>query len=131
MKKLITTACVLLLLSACSAQAQNDTKNPEGQYLEEVDTAPEILGGISELSKHIEYPKDAAKEGVQGTVIVKVWVNENGAIDNLDVANAGDVDERLQKSALEAVRQVDFKPGMQDGESVKCIVMVPVKYRLN
>ncbi len=129
MKRMIAVL-LLLVVFAYSAQAQDDAQMNSGEYLEEVDTSPEILGGISELSKHIKYPKEAAKEGVQGTVFVKAWVNEDGAIDNLDVENSGDVDERLQKSALEAVHQVDFKPGIHAGKAVKCIVVVPVKYRL-
>lgn len=130
MKLSIIAVIAMLLLCGSATQAQDDVRSNEDKYLEEVETPPEIIGGISELSKHVQYPKDAAKEGVEGTVILKVWVNEKGGIDNLDVENADKVDKRLQKSALEAVGLVEFKPGMHQGEAVKCIVMVPVKYRL-
>jgi protein TonB len=119
---------VALLLFAVPLQAQgNETIDP-AKYLEEVEVVPELIGGIKELAKHIAYPEEAAKAGIQGTVFVKAYVGKTGMID--DVAVEKSPNDLLSQAALDAVRQVRFKPGTVNGEPVKVMVMIPVKFAL-
>ena len=119
---------VALLLFSLPLQAQNNETIDTADYLEEVEVVPELIGGITELAKHIVYPEEAAKAGIQGTVFVKAYVGKTGMID--DVAVEKSPNDLLSQAALDAVRQVRFKPGTDNGEPVKVMVMIPVKFAL-
>jgi len=118
-------ACMLL---AAAVQAQSNEPIDTKEYFEEVDVVPELIGGIKELAKHITYPEEAAKAGVQGTVYVKVYVGKTGMID--DVAIEKSPNDLLSQAALDAMKQVRFKPGTREGKAVKVVVVIPVKFAL-
>lgn len=119
---------VALLLFTVSLQAQSNEAIDPAEYLEEVEVAPELIGGIKELAKHIVYPEEAAKAGIQGTVFVKAYVGKTGMIDDLAVEKSPN--DLLSQAALDAVKKVRFKPGTDGGEPVKVMVVIPVKFAL-
>ena len=119
---------VAMLLFTISLQAQSNEAIDPADYLEEVEVAPELIGGIKELAKHVVYPEEAAKAGIQGTVFVKAYVGKTGMIDDLVIEKSPN--DLLSQAALDAVRQVRFKPGTDNGEPVKVMVMIPVKFAL-
>ena len=55
-------------------------------------------------------------------------VNEAGAVESPEVVRSPD--DRLTQAALEAVRQVRFRPGRVDGEPVKVRFAIPVVFRI-
>jgi protein TonB len=119
---------VALLLFTVQLQAQSSESIDPADYLEEVEVAPELIGGIKELAKHVQYPEEAARAGIQGTVFVKAYVGKTGMIDDLAVEKSPN--DLLSQAALDAVRQVRFKPGTDNGKPVKVMVMIPVKFAL-
>lgn len=127
-----TIVCLFVLLAFAAApmwaQGEEKPKIDPATYLEEVDTAPTIVGGMEALAKNIVYPEDAARDGVQGMVIVRVLVAASGRIDKASIEKSDS--PLLSEAALEAVRAVRFTPGKNDDQPVKCQVMVPVKFRL-
>ncbi len=125
--KTIRIVFVIMLLAAAVHAQSNEPINTR-EYVENVDVVPELVGGVKELAKHIKYPEAAAKEGIQGTVYVKAYVGETGMID--DVAVEKSPSDLLSQAALDAVRQVRFKPGKQGDKAVKVVVVIPVKFAL-
>ena len=114
---------LLALFVACSSSRD------AAEYLEVVEEPPIIQGGLETVSKHLEYPNEAVEAGVQGTVIVRAFINEEGLVDDVEIESSPD--EQLGKAALEAVREVRFTAGKVGGKPVKTLVKVPVKIRLN
>lgn len=101
----------------------------EEVYFEVVEDPPEIIGGLEAVKKHLVYPDLAVRAGVEGTVIVLAYVNRDGVVTQTSVVRGigGGCDE----AAMEAVKKVRFKPGMQRGKPVNVKVSVPVRFRLN
>jgi TonB family protein len=125
------TIIILIAFVAASVYptvAQTNEAIDAKDYLEEVEVMPELIGGIKELAKFVKYPEAAAKEGIQGTVFVKTYVGTTGMIDDAVIEKSPN--DLLSKAALDAVRQVRFKPGTTNGEAVKVLVMIPVKFAL-
>lgn len=130
MNRILTTIMLLALvaLSACSSTGDAAGIDPD-RYYEDVDTPPQIVGGLSAIAKVLDYPDIAIREGVQGTVIILAYIGTDGKVEKTEVAKSDS--ELLSKAALDAVKLVDFEPGEKAGTVVKTRVAVPVKFRLN
>ena len=98
-----------------------------------VDQMPEFPSGDKGLyefiADNIKYPAEAKEEGIKGRVFVNFIVEPDGSVSDIRVLRGigGGCDE-------EAVRVVKsmprFKPGMQDGETVRVSYTIPVFFRL-
>ncbi|MCK9281201.1 MAG: energy transducer TonB [Melioribacteraceae bacterium] len=102
-------------------------KNNDSYYIQ-VEQAPEIIGGIIELSKNIVYPAEAKKAGIQGKVFVKAFINENGDVEGTKILKG--VGNGLDEAATQAIMQTKFKPGMIKGKAVKCEIAIPIMFKL-
>jgi len=106
---------------------------PAPQVFEFVEQMPEFPGGMEKLNRYlsekIRYPDEARMANVQGRVIVRFVVNENGEISDVKVQRGigGGCDE-------EAVRVVKnmpkWKPGKQNGRAVPVYFTLPIAFRL-
>ncbi len=82
------------------------------------------------LSHSLRYPKKAKKGKIQGKVIVKFVVNENGEINNVAVIQH--VSPELDEEAIRAVSKMPpWEPGKQNGKPVKVYYTLPLDFRLN
>ena len=58
-----------------------------------VEQMPEFPGGLSALmlwlSKHLEYPKEAVRNGLEGKVITQFTVEKDGSVTNVKVIRDG------------------------------------------
>ena len=72
------------------------------------------------------YPKQAARDGVEGEVLLEAVVGPNGKVMKAHVTRS--VDPILDREALEALRKWIFQPGSVDGHSVAIIVPVSMRF---
>jgi TonB family protein len=77
---------------------------------------------------HPIYPADAKAEGVQGTVILQLQVSEEGVPEFVRVVRS--VDDRLDRSAIDAVEQWRYAPARRDGEPVRVELTCTINYTL-
>ena len=63
-----------------------------------------------------DYPAELMAEGVQGTVVLKLTIDETGAVSKVKVIRG--VHPELDKLSMAACRKFKFKPGMSGGEPV-------------
>lgn len=93
-----------------------------------VEQMPELIGGLAELQRKINYPDMARRAGIEGKVVVQFIVNEDGTVEDPRVIRGigGGCDEE----ALRAVSEAKFKPGRQRGEAVRVQYSLPVVFRL-
>lgn len=81
------------------------------------------------LSQNIRYPESAQQNAIQGRVIVKFVVEKDGSITNAEIARG--VDKDLDREALRLVSSMPkWKPGKNNGESVRSYFNLPVTFRL-
>ncbi|WP_238535535.1 energy transducer TonB [Pseudomonas sp. PAMC 25886] len=77
-----------------------------------------------------EYPDSAREEGHEGTVILRVLVDEHGkpgAVDVVRSSGFGNLDE----AGRAAVRGALFKPYLDEGHAVSVYVIVPLRFQLD
>lgn len=76
------------------------------------------------------YPQDARKNGIEGTVRIRVLIDVNGRVTEAFVSSSSGSGS-LDQSALQAVYKWRFSPARDaNGQKVKCYVNIPVVFRL-
>lgn len=99
-----------------------------------VEQLPEFPGGREQLgrfiSSTIQYPSEAATDGIQGEVVVSFTVNEKGYIRNPKVIKG--MGAGLDEEALRVVLKMpQWNPGKQGGEAVSVQYNLPITFQLN
>jgi protein TonB len=64
----------------------------------------------------IEYTEEARANGVEGRLVLKISIDENGAVTDVSVASS--VDPSLDAAAIAAVKQWRFKPSTKCGKPI-------------
>lgn len=98
-----------------------------------VEQMPYFPGGevalLRYLAENIKYPESAKTGGVQGKVIVRFAIDEEGRAGRESVLKG--VDPDLDAEALRVVRSLPrFEPGRQGGKAVPVWYMVPINFSL-
>lgn len=75
-----------------------------------------------------EYPEDAQKAGVTGTVVLEGVVQKDGSVVGIIVKQK--VDPRIDKAAIAAFSQWQFTPGDLGGKPVPVIVQIEMGFNL-
>jgi len=75
------------------------------------------------------YPLRCLRMEIEGRVIVRVLVGENGRPQEITL-HASSGDSQLDESAMEAVRRWRFEPATRNGIRVRAWVKVPVEFKL-
>ena len=114
------------------AEAYQQANEPQDVY-ESVEQMPEFPGGMEEMMKflqsNIQYPANAAKNNVEGRVILQFVVEKDGQIGDVKVARS--VDPELDAEALRVVKSMpNFIPGRQDGKPVAVWYTIPISFKL-
>jgi TonB family protein len=86
-------------------------------------TAPKVIHRVAPY-----YTAEARQAQVQGTAVLEVVVDENGAPARISVISP--IGFGLDERAREAVSQWEFRPGRKDGKPVKTATTVTVDFRL-
>jgi len=108
--------------------APEEEEEEEQEVFVVVEDRPELIGGMAALQQAVEYPEFAKKAGIEGRVFVQFVVDEQGNVQNPQVTRG--VHKLLDQAAVEAVKEMKFKPGKQRGKAVKVQMSLPVTFRL-
>jgi len=76
-----------------------------------------------------KYPEIAQEAGIEGTVVVQVFVDERGRVKETVILK-GIPNTGLDEAATEAIRLVRFKPAKQRERAVGVWISIPVNFRL-
>lgn len=74
------------------------------------------------------YPAEAFARGIQGTVVLRVTVEPDGAVSNVEVIRSVDTQYGIDDAAVTAVRGWTFEPGRQGDERVRLATTVSVRF---
>lgn len=75
----------------------------------------------------IAYPVELWDEGVEGTTLLRVRVNETGVVDSVEVLESSG-HEGLDAAALTGARELRFQPGRKDGKRIRMWASLPVHF---
>ena len=111
-----------------------EEKKPElEQVFTAVEQMPQFPGGDTALTKYlssnINYPIVAAKNGIQGRVVVQFVVTKNGSVGEVKVLRS--VDRDLDKEAIRLCKSLPkFIPGKMNGQAVNVWYTMPITFKL-
>ena len=118
-----------------NAEAQvTDESNPQSETIyKSVEQMPMFPGGeielIKYLSQNIQYPPEAAKNNVQGRVILQFVVDKTGQVGEVKILRS--VSEEIDAEAVRVVKSMPkWTPGKQRGKAVKVSYTVPINFVL-
>jgi len=130
MRNILILACLFSTLDVQAQDIKKDSVDKYGRifsYVEQMPAPGYDLGDF--LSKNISYPDSAREHNIEGRVIVKFVVNEEGQISDCKVTKS--VNSYLDAEALRVVRAMPpWKPGKQNGKFVKVYYTLPIVYKL-
>jgi TonB family protein len=81
----------------------------------------------------VQYPPEAKEAGVQGIVLVRCRLDAQGRIAHAEVVRgvAGELGAKLNRAALDAVRQWRYEPGVDaSGTAVETEMTLTIQFRL-
>ncbi len=112
----------------------NTEENPNKEFYEVVEIAPEFPGGFSALyvwlANAIVYPAFAREAGIEGTVYVRFIINEDGTISDATIIRGiggGCNEEVLRVIGL----MPTWKAGIQGNSKVKVRYTLPIHFKLD
>ena len=71
------------------------------------------------------YPIAAARDGIQGRVVVKVTVDPAGDVEQVELVSG---DPQLKDAALNAAKKFKFKPFIRGGKPIRVAGMIPFDF---
>jgi TonB family protein len=106
-----------------TSQQQQAKKTPPPDFVQ-YEKAPELLKKVEP-----EYPAIALKAGLEGTVWVKVWVDELGNVVEASVLKS---DEKIfDEAAKIAASRWKFSPAISKGQPVAVWVTIPFRFGIS
>ena len=109
-------------------------KRSEDEIFKSVEQMPLFPGGdaalMEHLDSHIQYPPEAAKNNIQGRVILQFVVDKTGEIGEVKVVRS--VNKDLDDEAVRLIKTLPkFIPGRHKGQAVSVWYTLPVAFKLS
>ncbi len=93
------------------------------------DDPPVPIGGYGAIYGNIVYPKIAQMAGTEGKVIIRVFIDNKGRVQEMNVLE-GIADSGLNEAAMAAIKKTRFKPAQQRDRPVGVYISIPVNFKL-
>lgn len=111
-------------IDAGTTVAKEETHDDE--FLEVVEDLPVVDN--EDLQRKLKYPEMAQRQGIEGVVYVRVWVDKHGKPTKAEVDQS---DNKLfNENAIKAAMSISYTPAKQGGQPVNCQVSIPIKFNL-
>jgi len=122
---------ILIVFTKFYGRKKQDVSQPKIVNFEEK-IAPELLpyGGTTR-PKHLvepEYPEEAKRSGIEGTVYLKIAIDTAGKV--IDVKILKGVHELLDKAAVDAAWKSSYYPPKHEGKPASIWIGQPMTFRL-
>jgi protein TonB len=75
------------------------------------------------------YPSFARRMGEEGKTMVRLFINESGAVEKVSLSQSSGI-QRLDQAALEAAMKVRCRPFVEFGKAIKVTAIQPYIFRL-
>ncbi|KAF1722935.1 TonB family protein [Pseudoxanthomonas wuyuanensis] len=142
-----SVALLLILTAAAIAWAAQPSRLPSGTGQGVLQTAQDPAGSGAPIlsvaslqtavadgatpAPHLpppHYPADAARQGISGSVLLRILVGADGKAKDVRVENSQPAGV-FDAASIEAVRRWTFSPALKDGKPVQGWVRVPIDFQ--
>jgi periplasmic protein TonB len=122
----------ITLISLNASGQKTKTGKIDGAY-QKVDVMPEFPGGDMALLKFIadsvRYPKIDKDHAIQGKVIIRFMVKEDGSVSDVSILNG--ISPTIDAESIRVVKMLPkFTAGLLKGKKVPVWYVVPITYKL-
>ncbi len=120
--------------TAFSSGIENQVTRNDNEVFGSSGHMPSFPGGnralMRFLSEHVVYPEEAAKNHIEGKVIVQFIIEKDGSVGEVKVARG--VDKELDAEAVRVCKSLPkFSPGRNaDGEPIKIWYTLPITFKI-
>ena len=120
--------------TAFSSGIENQVTRSDNEFFGSSGHMPSFPGGngalMRFLSEHVVYPEEAAKNKIEGKVIVQFIIEKDGSVGEVKVARG--VDKELDAEAVRVCKLLPkFSPGRNaDGEAIKIWYTLPITFKI-
>ncbi len=98
-------------------------------YFLTAEIMPKPVGGMKTIMNKLVYPQQAKKDGIQGVVKIRAFIDEYGEVTNAEVVQG--IGHGCDEAAKIAVFYTKFTPGIIRGKPVRTQVVIPIDFKLN
>ena len=87
-------------------------------------------GWIKYLSESLQYPEEAKKQGIEGTVVLAFIINSDGTISDIEIlrGKGGGCDEEAKRVIQNAPK---WTPAQQGGKTVNFRMRLPIRFKMS
>ncbi len=123
----ISCTCFIVTVKAQDAIKK---KLPAGAIYTYVEQMPSPTFDLGEyIGNNIHYPDSARYHNIEGRVVIRFVVNEDGSIS--DCTATTHLGDGLEEEGVRVMRNMPkWKPGMQNGVAVKTYFTQPIRFKL-
>ena len=112
------------------SNSEDSSKKTVFTFVEQMPTYP---GGEEKMykfiCKHLKYPEKARRKKIEGRVLIKFMVNEEGLIDDITILK--DIGYGCGDAAADVISQMPtWNAGRQNGKPVKVYYTIPFRFSL-
>jgi len=124
---------LIFMLSSSFVKQAFSQEEEENQIFTIVENQPQFPGGQvalnSYISSNLQYPENARKNGIEGTVYATFVVEEDGSISNIRILKG--LDSECDEEVIRVLSNMPkWKPGTQRGKTVRVQFNIPVRFGL-
>ena len=104
------------------------SSGPELQLipLQQVDEAPEIVGGYAMVDSLKQYPQAAQEANAKGIVRVQCTITPRGRASRIRIVSRAH--NTLRSESIRVVNNLEFRPGRSSGGPVPVDVEIPIRF---
>lgn len=126
-----TFFCILGVLFSSSCQLEKGRTNSVVTDIDALTVKPEFKGNVHQyIAENTKYPIAAQEQCLEGSVIVKFVINEDGSITGVH-SDSKEISPLLSDAAIAAVAEMpNWVPGEIDGNKVKTAFRLPFTFVL-
>ncbi len=146
LKMAVALPVAIMLLFVFSCKDRSGAKTEAAPAVTEIEAPAEVFTVVEEMPlfqddtthhafmnwvmSNIKYPEEAAKQGIQGRVMVQFIVDEQGNVTEPTVVQGAD--PLLDQAALDLIaKSPQWTPGRQRDVPVKVSMTIPINFALN
>ncbi|MCX7820147.1 MAG: energy transducer TonB [Brevinematales bacterium] len=87
----------------------------------------ELPSPLSKISP--AYPEEARRLGIEGAVVLKIYINEEGCVEDVEIVKSPN--ELLSLASKKAIMSVRFKPAKAGGKTVPVCMELTLRFKLS